>query len=201
MCRSEVVGSRLPFRAGVLRSQESVDLGPPGYGSDHGCRARVPEAASSLRLGASCLVASYAGALDGYAGAGSSVQTPSWIDADVISGGAAPTSQTLPTSPGQCVSTRIAEVHPRLGGDGPVKSEDFDAGTAVEFDNGGHQVSYNREQALLTSHPGDSVIMCLIAIPQACPQGDDRGRSYLVTNTRTRQTWELPDSQHMCGGA
>lgn len=149
----------------------------------------------------SCLIGSYAGALDGYGSAGSSVQIPQWIDAGAISGGTAPDSEVLPRSPGQCVTTRVAEVHPRLGGDGPVKSTDYDAGTGVEFDNGGHQVSYGREQALITSHPGDAVVMCLISIPQLCPPGDDRGRSYLVTNTRTHQTWTLPDSQHMCGGA
>ena len=149
----------------------------------------------------SCLVASYAGALDGYGSTGSTMQIPSWIDADAISGGKAPPSDTVPKSPGQCVSTRVAEVHPRLGGDGPVKSTDYDAGTGVEFDNGGHQVSYSREQGLITSYPGDTVVMCLISIPQACPPGDDRGRSYLVTNMRTKKTWTLPDSQHMCGGA
>ena len=156
------------------------------------------QACSSAR---SCLVASYAGALDGYGSAGSNVQIPAWIDANVISGGRAPDSDVLPKSPGQCVSTRVAEVHPRLGGDGPVKSADYDSGTGVEFDNGGHQVSYNREPALMTSYPGDSVVMCLISIPQLCPHGDDRGRSYLVTNLRTKKTWTLPDSQHMCGGA
>ena len=135
----------------------------------------------------SCLVASYAGALDGYMSAGSSVQLPSWIDADAISGNRAPASETLPKSPGQCVSTRVAEVHPRLGGDGPVKSEDYDSGTAVEFDNGGHQVSYSHEQALLASQPGDSVVMCLISVPQAClPATTEAAHIWSPTPGRSR---------------
>lgn len=103
--------------------------------------------------------------------------------------------------PGRCVATKVASVHPRLGDGSPVKSTDYDSGTGIEFDNGGSQVSYEREKALLASRPGDGAILCLIALPQLCPPGDDRGRSYLVTNTRTRLTWTLPDSQHMCGGA
>ena len=79
--------------------------------------------------------------------------------------------------------------------------EDFDSGTSIEFANGGYQVSYDRELALIGSHPGDKVVMCLISIPQLCPPGDNRGRSYTVTNIRTQQTWTLEDSQHMCGGA
>ena len=148
-----------------------------------------------------CLIGSYVGALDGYMSAGSSVTIPSWVDAPAIAGGDAPPSRSLPTVPGTCVSTQVAEVHPRLGDGGPAKDEDYDTGTAVEFANGGHQVSYSREAALLGSRRGDQVIMCLISIPQLCPPGDDRGRSYTVTNIRTQQTWTLGDSQHMCGGA
>ena len=31
--------------------------------------------------------------------------------------------------------------------------------------------------------------------------GDERGRVYSGTNLRTRGSWQLPDAQHMCGGA
>jgi hypothetical protein len=48
---------------------------------------------------------------------------------------------------------------------------------------------------------GDSVKLCLIFIPEDCPPGDDRGRFYRATNLRNGESWELPDSQHMCGGA
>jgi uncharacterized protein len=149
----------------------------------------------------SCLIASYAGALDGYATIGSTVRIPSWVDASTIADGKAPQSRSLPTAPGQCVSTEVTDVTPRLGDGGAVKPSDYDSGTAIDFSNGGHQVSYDREPALIGSRRGDNVVMCLIAIPRLCPPGDDRGRSYIVTNLRTQQTWTLGDSQHMCGGA
>jgi len=149
----------------------------------------------------SCLIGTYVGALEGYINNGSSVTIPSWVDAPAIAGNCAPPSGTMPTVLGQCVSTQVTEVHPRFSDGGPAKDEDYDAGTAVEFANGGYQVSYDREPALLGSRHGDQVIMCLISIPQLCPPGDNRGRSYTVTNVRTQQTWTLGDSQHMCGGA
>jgi uncharacterized protein len=148
-----------------------------------------------------CLIASYAGALEGYSTVGSEIAMPSWIDAPTIADGKAPPSSTLPKTLGQCVSTNVLDVTPRLGDGGPIKPEDFDSGTAINFANGGHQVSYEREAALLDSRHGDSVIMCLIALPRGCPPGDDRGRSYMVTNLRTKRTWTLFDSQHLCGGA
>lgn len=149
----------------------------------------------------SCLIGSYVGALEGYINNGSSVGIPSWVDAPAIAGSEAPPSRTLPIIPGQCVSTQVVGIYPRLGDDSPAKYEDYDSGTAVDFANGGHQVSYSRETAIIDSHRGDRVIMCLISIPQICPPNDDRGRSYTVTNMRTQQTWTLGDSQHMCGGA
>jgi len=158
--------------------------------SRHACGARRP-----------CLAASYAGALEGYVGLGSTVNIPGWIDAPMIADGKAPASRSLPTIVGTCTSARVDSVTPRLGDGGPIKPSDFDSGTAINFDNGGTQVSYDREPALLNSRRGDPVVMCLISVPQLCPPGDDRGRAYLVTNMRTRQTWTLGDSEHMCGGA
>lgn len=149
----------------------------------------------------SCLAASYAGALEGYVNLGATENIPAWIDAPVIADGQAPASRSLATAPGTCTSAHVESVTPRLGDGGPIKPSDYDSGTAINFDNGGGQVSYDREPALLNSRRGDPVVMCLVAIPQMCPPGDDRGRSYMVTNLRTRQTWTLGDSEHMCGGA
>ncbi len=106
----------------------------------------------------------------------------------------------LPQQVAQCVSTTISAIYPRVGTD-PWTDEEFDWGTAVEFSNGGYQVSYEREPAVLSSRPGDEVLMCLVFIPGDCPPGDDRGREYRTTNKRTGESWELPDSQHYCGGA
>ena len=149
----------------------------------------------------SCIVSSYVGALEGYITLGSTVEAPAWVDAPTISDGVAPSSTSLPTEAGHCVSTKVKSIMPRLVGDGPIKPKDWDSGTAINFDNDGYQVSYEKEPALLGSRPGDPAIMCLVWIPHPCPEGDDRGRFYLVTNMRTHRTWTRPDSEHMCGGA
>ena len=62
-------------------------------------------------------------------------------------------------------------------------------------------VSYESVPAVDASRPGDPVRTCLVAVPQGCPPGDDRGREYRTTNRRTGRSWTLPDAQHMCGGA
>jgi hypothetical protein len=43
--------------------------------------------------------------------------------------------------------------------------------------------------------------LCLTGIPDECPPGDDRGKTYKATNLRTKKSWEAMDSEHMCGGA
>jgi hypothetical protein len=75
------------------------------------------------------------------------------------------------------------------------------SGSAVSFENGGDQVSYDTVPAIEHSKTGDPARMCLVSIPRHCPKGDNRGRIYRTTNLRTHQTWKLPDSEHMCGGA
>jgi hypothetical protein len=106
----------------------------------------------------------------------------------------------LPRHVGECVHTRVKDVETRLqGGDSrePVPG----SGSAIQFTNGGYQVSYETVPAVEASHPGDLVRMCLAAIPEDCPPGDTRGREYRVTNLRTHRSWRLPDAEHMCGGA
>ena len=97
---------------------------------------------------------------------------------------------------GQCVNSRIIAIHPRLEGD-----PNFESGVGVELANGIYGVSYGSVRAVRRSRVGDRVRSCLVSIPHGCPPGDDRGREYRTTNLRTRQSWTLPDSQHMCGGA
>src|SRR5579863_2710101 len=57
----------------------------------HACGARRP-----------CLVASYAGALEGYVGLGAGATIPAWIDAPGIADGNAPASRSPPTMVGTC---------------------------------------------------------------------------------------------------
>lgn len=103
-------------------------------------------------------------------------------------------AQGLPKQVGQCTNTTIKSVETRLEGVA-------DSGSAVAFQNGGYQVSYDTVPEVEQSRRGDPVRMCLVSIPKNCPKGDDRGRFYRTTNLRTNQSWNLPDSEHMCGGA
>jgi hypothetical protein len=99
----------------------------------------------------------------------------------------------LPKKEGECVETKIYWIGTRLS---TPRS-----GSAVSFENGGTQVSYDNVAAVAESKKGDPVRMCLESIPQNCPKGDDRGRVYRTTNLRTGKTWTLMDSPHGCGGA
>jgi uncharacterized protein len=102
----------------------------------------------------------------------------------------------LPTRIGACADSTIDRIGGRLEGD-----ENFESGTGVSFADGGGQVSYEKEWGIIRSAVGDPVRICLVSIPKGCPPGDDRGKVYKTTNLRTGESWELPDSQHMCGGA
>jgi hypothetical protein len=103
-------------------------------------------------------------------------------------------AQGLPKRVGDCVNTTIKSIETRLEGMPG-------SGSAVSFANGGYQVGYETVPAIEQSRRDDPVRMCLVSIPKNCPKGDNRGKVYRTTNLRTRQSWNLPDSEHMCGGA
>lgn len=96
---------------------------------------------------------------------------------------------------GECQISIIVDIGGRLVGD-----YSFKTGTSVGFANGFGQVSYDREDAIIRSQVGDPVTICLINRPDNCPPGDDRGNDYETTNERTKETWVLGDTQHICGG-
>jgi len=100
----------------------------------------------------------------------------------------------LPTKVGQCTMTKIKTVETRLEGVA-------DSGDAVEYANKGYGVSYDQVPALHSARAGDPVKLCLTSLPKDCPAGDDRGKVYKATDLRTHKSWELPDAEHMCGGA
>jgi hypothetical protein len=106
----------------------------------------------------------------------------------------------LPTKVGQCVDTTVKGVEERLE-DGATNKPVPGSGSAISFANGGYQVSYEQVPAVDSSRAGDPIRLCLAAIPQGCPPGDNRGREYKATNLRTQKSWRLPDSEHSCGGA
>ena len=112
----------------------------------------------------------------------------------------AASAEGLPTQVGQCAQTTVARVETRLE-DGATHQPMAGSGSAIEFANGGYQVSYDQVRAVDRSRQGDPVKICLVALPQDCPPGDDRGKMYKTTNLRTHQSWTLPDSEHSCGGA
>jgi hypothetical protein len=100
----------------------------------------------------------------------------------------------VPTKVGQCVKTTIEDLGSRLEG---VP----DSGDAVVYANGIYGVSYDSVPGLKHSRIGDPIELCLTALPQDCPPGDERGKLYGATNLRSHAVWELPDAEHMCGGA
>ena len=108
-------------------------------------------------------------------------------------------AEKLPKHVGDCAATKVQKIETRLvdGSGQPVK----DSGSAIEFANGGYQVSYDAVAEIEVSRPGDAVKICLVSIPRPCPPGDKRGRVYKTTNLRSEGSWTLPDSEHSCGGA
>ena len=103
-------------------------------------------------------------------------------------------ADVLPTQVGQCTQTTVKTVGARLEGTPG-------SGSAIEYADGGTQVSYDQIPGIDDSQPGDVVKLCLVSLPSNCPAGDDRGKVYFGTNLRTGETWGEPDSEHSCGGA
>ena len=100
----------------------------------------------------------------------------------------------VPTKVGQCVETSIKQKFSRLEG---VP----DSGSGVEYANGIIGVSYDIIKPITRARVGDKITLCLTFIPGDCPPGDDRGKTYSAVDHRTSGKWELPDAEHMCGGA
>lgn len=109
-------------------------------------------------------------------------------------------AENLPKKVGQCVETTITAITDRFG-KGVMDSPNDSSGTVVKFANGGGQISYDKETAIIRSKIGDKVRICLKSIPTDCPPGDERGKIYNTQNLRTGEAWSLSDSQHRCGGA
>lgn len=95
---------------------------------------------------------------------------------------------------GECWTVRVSEVGSRLQGDP-------DSGSSIGYENGKSQVSYDVVPGIAHSQVGDSVRLCVVSLPEGCPAGDNRGVVYSATNLRTNDSWQEPDSEHMCGGA
>jgi len=122
-----------------------------------------------------------------------------WLIGVFVASIAPSLADELPKRVGKCAETRIKSVETRLvdGDNRPVPG----SGSAVTFENGGYQVSYDTVPAIEASRAGDPARLCLVFIPRKCPKGDARGRIYQTTNLRTHKKWRLPDAEHSCGGA
>ena len=106
-----------------------------------------------------------------------------------------PTSTSgVPRAIGDCVTTAISSIGTRL-------EDTPGSGTAIAYRNKIYGVDYSTVQEVEASKVGDLIKLCLVSLPKHCPPGDERGRVYSATNLRTKATWTLPDSEHMCGGA
>jgi hypothetical protein len=98
----------------------------------------------------------------------------------------------IPTRVGQCQLTNISAIGSRLNGDPS-------SGTTVSYANGAVQISDSVASQVAAWQPGDDVTMCLAQLPQNCQPGDTRGNVYLVTDLRTRTSWQRGDAEHTCG--
>ena len=102
--------------------------------------------------------------------------------------------ERVPHQEGECVMTHIASIGTRLEGIA-------DSGDQVTYSNGILQVSYDKIAGLKGARVHDAIELCLTTIPDDCPPGDTRGKTYRATDLRTHRSWEAADSEHMCGGA
>lgn len=109
-------------------------------------------------------------------------------------------SNSLPTKVGQCTNTTVSKIGTRLT-DGTTGQDLMDSGSAINYTNGGYQVSYGIISGIEKSNVGDEIQFCLVDIPTGCPPGDNRGRIYRAFNRRTGDSWQASDSEHSCGGA
>lgn len=153
-----------------------------------------------------CILEQQVGAIETFSGLGAPVRVPPWVGAyrlDLVKAKGLPPEPGIPTQVGHCTLTKITEITTRFGGKlgatRPAPGEDH--GTVVTYENKLVGISYGYEEGVAQSRVGDEALVCLVSIPQNCPPGDDRGRMYSGTNLRTKSSWQLSDSQHMCGGA
>jgi hypothetical protein len=109
------------------------------------------------------------------------------------------TEKSLPTAIGRCAETMVTKVVRRPYENGDPALANF--GSAIQYKNGGGQISSEQNAGIDASIPGDRVQICLVTLPHNCPRGDNQGAVYHAINLRTGLDWEAPNSEHACGGA
>jgi len=109
------------------------------------------------------------------------------------------TGKSLPAAIGRCAETIVTKVVRRPYENGDPATANF--GSAIQYKNGGGQISSEQNAGIDASMPGDRVKICLVALPHNCPRGDYQGAVYHALNMRTGQDWDAPNSKRACGGA
>lgn len=108
------------------------------------------------------------------------------------------TAASLPTAIGRCAQTIVTNVVRRpFDKDDPAMAN---FGSAIQYKNGGNQISAMQNVGIDASMPGDRVQICLVARPHNCPSGDNQGAIYHALNLRTRLDWDAPNSERVCAG-
>lgn len=104
---------------------------------------------------------------------------------------------------GECTVSTLREKSYRLCApdDHGVCIPGADSGTSIVLANGMYGVSYDLEKGFDRVEEGDVIVACLTGVPKDCPAGDDRGYTWDFIDHRSGTKWNLPDSEHMCGGA
>ncbi|HXQ47534.1 MAG TPA: lysozyme inhibitor LprI family protein [Caulobacteraceae bacterium] len=117
-------------------------------------------------------------------------------DALADRGGPAPwaTATAMPTNPGYCLNTSVAANTLRYAG--------YPAyGSIVSYTSGGQQVATNGASSLNSLQPGESVIVCLVTLPEGCAPNDSRGTIYAGAAVGSGSAWREPNSDKVCGAA
>jgi len=116
----------------------------------------------------------------------------------------------LPEVVGECVNTSIVQKITRF--EGAIAGE-TGGEVAVELNNGvslyiQNSVDFpaieNVDKYMFATTDflkGDKVELCLQELPTDCPEGDDRGKIYSVTNYKNNRSFIGIDAWHSCGGA
>ncbi len=109
-----------------------------------------------------------------------------------------PVDDTPEKRPGPCLWTEVTRVGTRLTVHGEPLAG---SGTSITFSTGLSLVEYHEVPEAEILRPRDRVRICVVSRPRDCPPGDRRGSIFRVTDPERGTTFEMPDAQHMCGGA
>lgn len=194
-------------RLAEMDQADAIAFGQVGKNEKKGAASELADFLAARRACGGdglCIIDQQVAALETYDSEGGKVPVPPWVGAyrlEKVNAGRRLTAG-LPVRVAQCTRTKISAIGDRFGQvlKRPASDTD-DTGSGVSFADGGSQVSYSFVPELARSAIGDDVLVCLVSIPQDCPKGDDRGKIYSTTDIRTGGSWQMPDSEHGCGGA